>query len=347
MALLLSPWFRFVLVLPSAADISEHELHPFASVERLPLAQLRKSVRSIAVYGPALLTSGARLLRTLRDARAEVLIVNDFFLLQGWLARRLGWQGRILTWVRFDPDRFPRPIARLWLRAARSASDRIVAVSRFIEQRLPPKLEAVRLYDCIDPELPAAAGSDRSAEDIAFVGNYISGKGQDDAIEAFHRIAQRFRTARLLFFGGDMGLPKNRAYRAGLERRVEELELSGRVVFHDFASDLPSALATARLALNLSRSESFSLSCLEAQQLGIPVVSYRSGGPEEIIVDGETGCLIDVGNVAGVASAMSRLLEDQALAGRMGAAAAVSVRERFGPGAFIQAMLPLLRTQQA
>jgi glycosyltransferase involved in cell wall biosynthesis len=342
MAKLLAPWLRFVLVLPSTAQIDVTELLPFAEVERLPLVQLRKSPSAVVGYGPALLASGAGLLRLLRKHQAQVLVVNDFFQLQGWVVRRLGWRGRLLTWVRFDPRRFPEPIARLWLGAARNASDEIVAVSRYILKRLPAEMKARCVYDCIDPELGPGSRPAERQDDIVLLGNYIPGKGQDDAIEAFREVAARFPAARLHFHGGDMALAKNRTYRAGLQRRAHELGLGERVLFHPFATDLRAALATARVALNLSRSESFSLTCLEAQQLGVPVVSYRSGGPEEIIEDGETGHLVELGDIAGVATATARLLEQPGLAERMGAAAARSVRERFGPEQFIASLRPLL-----
>jgi glycosyltransferase involved in cell wall biosynthesis len=75
----------------------------------------------------------------------------------------------------------------------------------------------------------------------------------------------------------------------------------------------------------------------------VPVISYRSGGPEEIIEDGKTGYLVGLGDVAAVAAAVVRLLEQPGLPERMGAAAAQSVCERFGPKQFIAAVLPLLR----
>ncbi len=345
MARLLSPAFRFVLVLPRSARIAEHELAPFAAVERLRLVQLRKSARSAAAYGPALLASGAGLLQLLRKHRTQTLVINDFFQLQGAVVRLLGWRGRLVTWVRFDPWRFPRPLARLWLAAARRSSDEVVAVSLFIQRRLSPEMGALRIYDSIDPALAMPAPGERT-QDVLFVGNYIAGKGQDDAIEAFARIAPRFPEARLLFHGGDMGLAKNRDYRAALKRRVGELGLGNQVEFGGFLDDLPAAMSGARVALNLSHSESFSLSCLEAQQLGVPVISYRSGGPEEIVIDGETGLLVPVGDIQAAADSLARLLADAELAERMGEAAARSVPERFGPEAFVQAMVPLLSPSQ-
>ena len=345
MARLLSPWFRFMLVLPRDADIEAGELEPFAMVERLPLVQLRKSAPAMLLYGPALLLSGARLLHLLRRHGASTLIVNDFFQLQGWVARRRGWRGRVLTWVRFDPRRFPRAIAGAWLHAAHQCSDRIVAVSDFIQQLLPARLDAIRIYDCIDPGLLGAERPRSCSSDIVYVGNYIRGKGQDQAIEAFIRIAPDHPDARLLFYGGDMGLAKNRAFRAGLEFRAREAGLQNRILFHDFARDVPSVMSAASIALNLSSSESFSLSCLEAQQLGLPLVAYRSGGPEEIVLDGQTGLLVDVGDVDGAAAALSRLLADPQRAEAMGQEAARSVEKRFGPETFISSLLSLLQAK--
>lgn len=345
MAGLLGRSARFVLVLPTGAEIAQRELAAFDRVERLPIATLRRSAGSLLTYGPKLALGGARLKALLEEEEASTLVVNDFFLLQGWMARRMGWRGRVVTWVRFDPWRFPRLLARLWLAAAGQGSDGIVAVSKFVAQRLPDELRPVLLYDCLDPGLGARRADGQASSDVVCVGNYIPGKGQDHALEAFARVAGRFPEARLRFFGGDMGLEKNRRYREELRRRAEALGLGERSEFNGFTDDLARDLTSAAFALNLSQSESFSLTCLEAQQLGLPVISFRSGGPEEIVVDGVTGFLLPLGDVEGVAEAMSRLLKQPALCQRMGEAAAAHVQRSFGTEAFVAALEPLLLPQ--
>ena len=114
------------------------------------------------------------------------------------------------------------------------------------------------------------------------------------------------------------------------------------MVFNGFAPDVSEALSGAALALNLSEAESFSLTCLEAQQLGLPVIAFRSGGPEEIIIDGVTGFLRDLGDIEGVSRSIARLLHEPALARAMGEEAAASVRNRFSPDTFLAAIRPLL-----
>ena len=139
-----------------------------------------------------------------------------------------------------------------------------------------------------------------------------------------------------------MGLQKNRDLRRRLEERAQRSGYSDRVVFHGFAENMASALATAAVSVNLSKSESFSLTCLEAAQLGVPVVAFRSGGPEEIIVDGATGYLCELGDIAAVAGACRKLLADPPRARQMGKAAAAHVAKRFGAGQFVAQMRTLL-----
>lgn len=326
---------RFILVLPREAVIPPSELQAFDEVARIRLVQLRRTLKAVVAYLPALLGSGRRLATLLNAARADVLVINDFFQMQGLVARLFGYRGRIVTWVRFDPRRFPALVARLWMWGMPLASDRVVAVSEFIRRRLPAAIDAELIYDPVDADLTEReAGA--CGPDIACVANYISGKGQDDAIEAFARITDRFPNTRLVFRGGDLGLAKNRAYRSGLEDRARRLGLALRIEFGGFAEDLGEAYAHAAVALNPSHSESFSLTCLEASQLGLPVVAYRSGGPEEIVVDGETGLLCDVGDVSCLAGALSRLLADPDRAAAMGKAAARQVTGKFATVGYVQ-----------
>lgn len=336
-----SPERAAVLVLATASRVENVDLSMFAEVIRVPMRQIRRSATDLALYGPGLLAAGLRLRRLLRDD--DVLVVNDFYLLHGWVARRLGFRGWIVTWVRIDPSAFPAPLGRLWIAAMRAASDRIVAVSDFIAERLRTEgIEPVRVYDPVDASLtPTRRESASDPQHIVHIANFTRGKGQDDAIAAFTRIAPRFPQARLTFHGGDMGLQRNRDYLAELEAQAKASGFGDRIAFHGFARDLGPVLADADLALVLSHRESFSLACLEASQSGLPVIATRCGGPEEIVRDGDTGMLCHVGDVVAIADAMVQLLTDPAEAAAMGARGAALVRERFAPEAFAAALLDL------
>jgi len=323
-----------ILIIPDTACIAERELADFAAVHLLPIRPLRRSLIAVVLYLPNLARATWQLRRLMKGHPGAALLVNDFYLIQGPLLRGLRHRGPILTWVRIDPTAFGR-IGRIWLWLSARLSDRIVAVSRHIQGLLPASVTSYLLYDPVSKEFladpaPRAVGS----QEFIFLGNYIEGKGQDMALEAFARLLPDVPKARLRFHGGDMGLDRNISYRRALEARAVSLGIADAVTFGEFAAEPRAVFAGAFAALNLSRSESFSRTVLEASACGLPVIATKSGGPAEIVVDGETGIMIPVGDSVACAAAMRALCEDPTRAAQMGAAGRARVIETFAPEAF-------------
>lgn len=75
--------------------------------------------------------------------------------------------------------------------------------------------------------------------------------------------------------------------------------------------------------------EPFGLICIEAGAAGLPVVATRQGGLPEVIADGETGLLVDAGDVADLARQVRRLVDDTELRARLGQAARLRVEREF------------------
>jgi glycosyltransferase involved in cell wall biosynthesis len=75
--------------------------------------------------------------------------------------------------------------------------------------------------------------------------------------------------------------------------------------------------------------EPFGMPPTEAMAAGLPVVATRSGALPEIVVDGETGLLVERGDVDGLAQALLELLRNPAKRSRMGAAGRSRVLEHF------------------
>jgi glycosyltransferase involved in cell wall biosynthesis len=93
----------------------------------------------------------------------------------------------------------------------------------------------------------------------------------------------------------------------------------------------PEALAfyhIARIAALPSRIEGLSQSLLEAMALGLPVVASRAGGNPDLVTE-DAGILVPPRDPDGWAAAFTRLLDDQALATRLGAAGRARVRAEF------------------
>ena len=72
--------------------------------------------------------------------------------------------------------------------------------------------------------------------------------------------------------------------------------------------------------LRLFRGDGTPVAVLEASATGLPVVATRHAGIPDVVLDGETGLLVDEGDVEGMAAQMIRLADDPELAARLGRA---------------------------
>ena len=118
--------------------------------------------------------------------------------------------------------------------------------------------------------------------------------------------------------------------RAELEQLAAQLDLIERVTFFGFQRDVASHLVACDVLVSASRdNEGHSNSILEAMALGVPVVATDIGGNRELIEPETTGLLVAVGDSAGLARSVERLLADRALAGRLADRAGELVRSEF------------------
>ena len=114
-----------------------------------------------------------------------------------------------------------------------------------------------------------------------------------------------------------------------VRERAQRLGLGDRVRFLGEIENVECVVSAADVALFPSESESFGLSALEAMACGVPVVATDIGGLPDTIVHGETGFLHTVGDTAGMAASVGRLLGDDALRRRMGVAGVERTRGKF------------------
>jgi phosphatidyl-myo-inositol dimannoside synthase len=115
---------------------------------------------------------------------------------------------------------------------------------------------------------------------------------------------------------------------ARLARRVARLGGRARLLGRVSDADLPDLYASADVFAMLCRdrwagleAEGFGIVFLEAAACGVPAVAGRSGGADEAVVDGVTGVVVEPRDVAAVRVALDRLLGDEVLRARLGAAA--------------------------
>jgi N-acetyl-alpha-D-glucosaminyl L-malate synthase BshA len=137
---------------------------------------------------------------------------------------------------------------------------------------------------------------------LVHVSNFRPVKRVLDVIRIFAEVSESIGS-RLLMIGDGPDRPR-------AVELAHELGVSGRVSFLGSFLRIEDVLAISDLFLLPSAKESFGLAALEAMSSGVPVVASRAGGIPEVVVDGVTGYLCEMGDVRGMAEAAIRLLSD-------------------------------------
>ncbi|ASU36413.1 N-acetyl-alpha-D-glucosaminyl L-malate synthase BshA [Mucilaginibacter xinganensis] len=137
---------------------------------------------------------------------------------------------------------------------------------------------------------------------IVHTSNFRKVKRTHDVIRIFAKIVEKI-PSKLLMVGDGV----ERSY---CEQLARDLNVCDEVRFLGKQDAIEEILSVSDLFLMPSESESFGLAALEAMACKVPVVSSNAGGLPELNVDGETGFLKDVGDVAGMAEKSIYILED-------------------------------------
>jgi len=251
----------------------------------------------------------------LREARSDVKVITTL-------------HGTDITIVGQDPSF--HPITKFSI----EKSDRITAVSQFLRQETfnafgctACKVEVI--YNFIDPEVYDRAKYPQTLREqlnggrrvLMHVSNFRAVKRVRDIVRIFAKVRDALPSVLVMVGDGpDRGDAEAEARALGVDKDVFFL---GKI---DAVAPL---LAGADLFLLPSQTESFGLSALEALASGTPVVGTRVGGLVEVVKEGVTGALRDLGDVDALAAASVDILKDPERWQTMSRDAAADARARF------------------
>jgi phosphatidylinositol alpha-1,6-mannosyltransferase len=266
----------------------------------------------------------------------EVVLFGDAFPL-AFLGPRLARRGTpyLVAAHGFDYWLSVVPGAHAAIRYMTSAASRVPVmcsafIARTVRTAVARSVPVSILYPGADlaafrPDLPTADLRERLGVGdrpiVVCVSRLVVRKGQDVLIAGMHRIRRQVPEATLVIVGGG-------PYEGRLRALASDAP-DGSVVFAGQVSeeDLPRYYAMGDVFAMPCRSrlggmevEGWGNVFIEASACGRPIVVGDSGGARETVVDGETGLLVDGGDVDQVADAVVGLLADPQRARQMGVA---------------------------
>ena len=152
---------------------------------------------------------------------------------------------------------------------------------------------------------------DYKVKRVMAAGRYMSEKGFDMLLEAWHLLPEEFRDWHLYIFGnGDRSL---------YQSIVDKYNIGETVHLMSATNDIAEEFSMSSLYVMSSRYEGFGLVLAEAMTCALPCVSFDCPyGPREIIKDGEDGFLVKNEDIKDLAHKMAQLMSNTNLRRKMG-----------------------------
>lgn len=198
----------------------------------------------------------------------------------------------------------PRGILREELVRTLAGADVAVAVSRALQERMREfRADVAYIPNLVDTDMFRPAPVPHEGFIVGTLCNLIPRKRVDDLLRAFAKAGLKNACLRV---GGD-GPEKERLLHLSAALHIEgQVNFCGAVA----RADAPAFFNTCDCIVSASKAETFGMTLIEALACGVPVLSTRSGGPESIVVSGQNGRLVPVGDTDALADGLRKLANE-------------------------------------
>ena len=157
---------------------------------------------------------------------------------------------------------------------------------------------------------------------IGWAGRLTAIKRPLDLVRTLHAVLEEGVDAVLVLVGdGEL--------REETETLARDLGVAEQTLFAGFQQRIRDWYAAVDASLLTSRNEGTPVVAIESLAAERPVVATRAGGTATVVTEGESGYLLEIGDVDGLARRLVALARDPELRRRLGAAGAADVRARF------------------
>jgi len=236
-----------------------------------------------------------------------------------------------------------KPVGMLVRRVLRRAKV-VISISRYDAEQLDGMVRGTRvsIANPTAAEFFLLAPSGPTEQRLLFAGVMTPRKNPEGLLDAFAQVRKAEPAARLVMVGPQ----PDPDYAESIRDRILGLGLGDSVDVIGLVDNdrLRREIAAARAVVLFSREETAPTIIAQAMAAGKPVVAARVGGVPEMVSDGDTGFVVDSGDVATLADRLLTLLRDQDLCLRMGRRSHEVALDRFTPEAVARLTAQAYRT---
>ena len=170
---------------------------------------------------------------------------------------------------------------------------------------------------------------------VLMVAQFTPQKRHDLALEICRRVFEARPDTFFIFLGkGITRLP--------FLEKAKTLGLQHKIIAPGYVSDVENYYSIADASMLTSYNEGFGYAILEAMKHALPVIAFDTGGPAEVIHNGETGILVKDADVSTFTQKLLELIDDGSLRERLGKSARQAVQQEYNRQIWIERLNAIL-----
>ncbi|WP_203623689.1 glycosyltransferase family 4 protein [Lacticaseibacillus sp. 866-1] len=341
--------FLPIVILPTAGILTKALIRENVEVQTLSFPVVRRkyfNALGIIKYAMEYFGASHKIGKIVRTRSIPIVHVNTTAVWEGvWLY--LFTKARIV-WHVHEIITHPRIVHKFVCFLLQHFSDEIIAVSNATKRHLvaggvdEDKIHVIHngINGSLVTDVKSVPASERPVSarvTVGMIGRVNAWKGQSDFLDAVLPVLGSTANAYAMIVGSAFEGEEWRERE--LDARISNLPIGikERVSRQPFQSDVSKIYAQLDVFVLPSISpDPFPTVVLEAMANGLPVVAYKHGGVQEMVVENKTGILVEPHNTIELAAAVQRLVDDRELRIKMGESAEQRQKQYFELSAFVR-----------
>jgi glycosyltransferase involved in cell wall biosynthesis len=225
--------------------------------------------------------------------------------------------------------------------------DEFISISEFITTTLPHHARVHTVLNGIWPKTSrqmTRSEAEKFREQIGInpetmvvlmVAQFTPQKRHDLALEICQRVSEARTGVFFIFLG--KGITRD-----PFLDKARKLGLQHKIIAPGYVNDVDNYYSIANVSMLTSYNEGFGYAILEAMKHALPVIAFDTGGPAEVIRNGETGILVKDADVNVFTQKLIELIDNKSLREKIGKSAREAVQQEYNREIWIKSLNTIL-----
>jgi glycosyltransferase involved in cell wall biosynthesis len=302
------------LILPGRGQLYEI-MRGYANIHIVSMRKIDRSLKGLVNYLFYYFKSVSTIVTIIVKYRFEIIHVNTVTNLYFGLAAKIT-RTPIIYHVREVPGFYPNALWNLYRWNIKFYAEELIACSKIVGELLNIKeIRINSIQNAVDEAYYSKYKKFKATIIIGTFANESNRKGLIYLLEAFVELLKLYPKLRMSVISSYPDRSNQRG--KAIIDFIELHGIEGYIQFTGLTKDVPYEMSKIDMLVVPSLFEAYPRCVIEGLASSKPVIATDTGGTREIIINNETGILIDTGNPKSIIDSVHTLINDENLAKRI------------------------------